>query len=376
MLYKLKSGIGQYWYSTPSMLTYLLSPFSALYCLIISLRKKYLSKKKVDFNVPVIVVGNITVGGTGKTPFVIWLSEFLKNKGYQPGIVSRGYGGKSKTYPLTVRPDSDPHQAGDEAVLLAMRTQCPVVIDPDRVNAARYLLDNHHCNIIISDDGLQHYRLRRDIEVVIIDGERQMGNGFCLPAGPLREPVTRLDTVDFIVINNAINSNNISNNKALKLENFEHRKYNMTLIPGKIYNLSSPELEAAPDYFLGEPIHAVAGIGNPERFFSQLRSFGLSIWPHSFTDHHRFSQKELDFSIETKIIMTEKDAVKCRDFSDYRFWCMPVTAEIDPQLGEDILEKIHKAAQGGLAPMARNPHRSAAFQADLDKSEKTILSPI
>lgn len=347
MLYKLKSRVEQYWYSAPSMLTYLLSPFSALYCLIISLRKKYLSKKKVSFNVPVIVVGNITVGGTGKTPFVIWLSEFLKNKGYQPGIVSRGYGGKSKHYPLTVTPDSDPHQAGDEAVLLAMRTHCPVVIDPNRVSAARYLLDNHQCNIIISDDGLQHYRLARDIEIVIIDGERQMGNGFCLPAGPLREPVTRLDTVDFIVINGEIiphppfgHPRNKCGAGSLPQGESGNKEYTMTLIPGKIYNLSSPELEAVPDYFLGEPIHAVAGIGNPERFFSQLRSFGLSIWPHSFTDHHRFTQKELDFSIESKIIMTEKDAVKCRDFSDYRFWCMPVSAEIDLQLGEDILHKI------------------------------------
>lgn len=340
MLYKLKSMVVQYWYSAPSILTYLLSPFSVLYCLIISLRKKYLTKKKINFDVPVIVVGNITVGGTGKTPFVIWLSEFLKNKGYHPGIVSRGYGGKSKTYPLTVTPNSDPHQVGDEAVLLAMRAHCPVVIDPDRVKAVKYLLENHDCNIIISDDGLQHYRLGRDIEIVIIDGERQMGNGFCLPAGPLREPVTRLNTVDFIVINTIHKTIDINIDKIL--ESNYTPEYNMFLTPGNIYNLSSPELEVIPDYFLGEPIHAVAGIGNPERFFAQLRNFGLSIWPHSFSDHHRFTEKDLNFSIETKIIMTEKDAVKCRNFSDYRFWCLPVSAEIDLQLGEDIVDKIHK----------------------------------
>lgn len=348
MLYKLKSIITQYWYSAPSILAYLLSPLSALYCLITALRKYYLSQKKTNFNIPVIVVGNITVGGTGKTPFVIWLAQFLKDRGYHPGIVSRGYGGKSKHYPLTVMPDSDPHQAGDEAVLLSMRTHCPVVIDPDRVNAVRYLLENHQCNIIISDDGLQHYRLARDLEIVIIDGERQMGNGFCLPAGPLREPVTRLDNVDFIIINTSNNDKNldkdididIDTSKDKPLKNNAIQKYNMYLNPGKIYNLFSPELEAIPDYFQGEPIHAIAGIGNPERFFSQLRSLGLSIWPHSFTDHHRFSQKDLNFSIESKIIMTEKDAVKCKDFADYRYWCLPVSAEIDLQLGEDILRKI------------------------------------
>jgi tetraacyldisaccharide 4'-kinase len=330
VLYKLEKVVLRYWYSVPSWLTYLLWPFSVIYCLIILLRKHYLLRKKVCFNIPVIVVGNITVGGTGKTPFVIWLAQFLKSKGYRPGIVSRGYGGKSRTYPLIVTSISDVHQTGDEALLLSLRTNCPVVIDPDRVNAVQFLLNHTECNIIISDDGLQHYRLSRDIEIVIIDGERQMGNGFCLPAGPLREPVTRLRDVDFMIVNEQREGENLGYGY----------EYSMNLMPGNIYNLSSPELEVEPGHFLGEPIHAIAGIGNPERFFSLLRNLGLSIWPHSFSDHHQYTEKELDFNIEHKIIMTEKDAVKCKRFADYHYWCLPVSAELDPQLGEAILVKI------------------------------------
>jgi tetraacyldisaccharide 4'-kinase len=339
MLYDIKKRVLQYWYSAPSFLTYLLWPLSVIYISISNLRKYYLLHKlpkKIDFEVPVIVVGNITVGGTGKTPFVIWLSKFLQEHGYRPGIVSRGYGGKSLNYPLAVTSLSNPQEVGDEAVLLASRAACPVAIDPDRVGAVKFLLKNHECNIIISDDGLQHYRLSRDIEIAIIDGERGFGNGFCLPAGPLREPITRLNTVDFIVINS-------NSNDSFDFSNFNiTNKYTMKLIPGKIYNISSIELEVESEHFLGEPLHAVAGIGNPERFFEQLRSLGLTIWPHSFSDHHRFIEKEFSFiSIEAKVIMTEKDAVKCAQFADYRYWCLPVSAECDPELGEAILAKIN-----------------------------------
>jgi tetraacyldisaccharide 4'-kinase len=331
MRYKIKRRVLQFWYSSPSLLSYILWPLSKIYCGIIFLRRAYLSRKKRKFKVPVIVVGNITIGGTGKTPFVIWLSKFLQDRGYSPGIVSRGYGGKSPVYPLTVSSDSNPKEAGDEAVLLARRTDCPVVIDPDRVNAVNFLLKNYKCDIVISDDGLQHYGLWRDVEIVLVDSERKFGNDFCLPAGPLREPVTRLEEVDFIIINGEEN---------FYLSNIQ-KKYTMKLIPGKIYNLFSPELEAETEYFLGEPLHAVAGIGHPERFFAQLRAMGLTIWPHSFSDHHRFLEKELAFiSIESKIIMTEKDAVKCAYFADYRYWCLPVSAQCESELGEAILAKI------------------------------------
>jgi tetraacyldisaccharide 4'-kinase len=308
----------KFWYGEPSLLTYLLSPFSGLFRVIIYWRRKYLSSKKISFPVPIIVVGNVTVGGTGKTPFVIWLSNFLKEKGFKPGIVSRGYGGKSSAYPLEVLSNSDPFIVGDESILLARRTNCPVVIDPNRVSATAYLLKNYPCNIIISDDGLQHYKLSRDIEIVIVDGDREYGNGFCLPAGPLREPLSRLNEVDFIVINNST----------------------MKLISGKFYNLASPELKADVSSFQGEPVHAIAGIGNPERFFKSLRQLGLTIWPHSFPDHYRFTEKDLHFNGESKIIMTEKDAVKCETLIDYRHWCLPVEAVVDEKVGEGILEKL------------------------------------
>lgn len=277
-------------------------------------------------NIPIIIVGNITVGGTGKTPLVIWLVRFLQEHNYKPGIVSRGYGGKNKIFPQKVDSDSDTQQMGDEAVLLARRAGCPVIIAPKRVNAVRYLLNNTDCNIVISDDGLQHYALARDIEIAVIDGERRFGNRWCLPAGPLREPISRLETVDFIVTNGG---------------EVGLGEYGMSLIPGDIYNISDPTLKANLNDFAGQAVHAIAGIGNPDRFFGTLRELGLSIFQHRFPDHYQFAHKDIDFKDEAKIIMTEKDAVKCETFADYRYWCLPVEAELDAVFGEKLLEKLH-----------------------------------
>ncbi len=311
------------WYNPNAFLPYLLWPFSQLYKLIISIRKKLINP--IHFNVPVIVVGNITVGGTGKTPLVIWLAKFLAKNGYKPGIVTRGYGGHSKTFPQQIFPNSDVMQVGDEALLLARRSECPVVIDPNRVNAVRYLLNNTDCNIVISDDGLQHYALGRDIEIAVIDGARRFGNRWCLPAGPLREPISRLDAVDFIVTNGG----------EIGVGEIE-----MKLIPGEIYNISDRSLKAVPDDFAGHALHAIAGIGNPQRFFNTCRQLGLSIFQHSFPDHYQFKSSDIKFDDDAKIIMTEKDAVKCETFADYRYWCLPVEAELNSEFGVQLLKKL------------------------------------
>ena len=311
------------WYSHSAFLPYFLWPFSHIYKLIIYLRKKII--KPVQFNIPVIIVGNITVGGTGKTPLVIWLAKFLRKNNYRPGIVSRGYGGKTRLFPQQIFPASDPNEVGDEAVLLARRAKCPVIIDPDRVNAVRYLLNNTDCNIVISDDGLQHYALGRNIEIAVIDGHRRFGNRWCLPAGPLREPISRMDSVDFIVTNGG---------------EIGVGEIGMKLIPGKIYNLSDMTLKANLDDFAGDTVHAVAGIGNPERFFDFLRELKLSIWPHRFPDHYQYLPKDVNFKDDAKIIMTEKDAVKCEAFADYRYWCLPIDAELEEGFGGKLLKLI------------------------------------
>lgn len=311
------------WHNPRAFLPYFLWPFSQIYKIIIAIRKKII--KPTKFNIPIIIVGNITVGGTGKTPLVIWLAKFLKENNYKPGIVTRGYGGKIKIHPQPVHPDSDAQQMGDEAVLIARHAECPVIIDPNRVNAVRYLLNNTDCNIVISDDGLQHYALARDIEIAVIDGMRRFGNRWCLPAGPLREPISRLDAVDFIVTNGG---------------EIGIGEYEMNLIPGEIYNICTPTLKANLHDFAGETLHAIAGIGNPERFFTTLRGLGLTIMQHRFPDHYQFEYKDIDFKDDIKIIMTEKDAVKCETFADYRYWCLPVDAELDPEFGEKLLAKL------------------------------------
>ena len=311
-----------------AILAYLLWPLSVVYKLIIFIRKVII--KPVYLGIPVIIVGNITVGGTGKTPLVIWLAHFLTSQGYHPAIISRGYKSTLQKYPADVYSDSDPHEMGDEPVLLARRANCPVIIDPNRIRAIKYIIENHNkknnknINIIISDDGLQHYKLGRDIEIAVIDSERGLGNGFCLPAGPLREPASRLDSVD-VIIENGID---------------------MTLVPGNFYNVASPELTQEVEYFMGSPVHAVAGIGHPERFFESLKKLGLTIYGHEFNDHYNFKPNDLLFENNNDnnnltIIMTEKDAVKCEKWASYNVWCLPVIAELAPEWGQKIVALLH-----------------------------------
>src|SRR3990167_6088671 len=300
-------------------------------------------KKVSRFSAPIIVIGNVTVGGTGKTPLVIWMANWLQSRGCKPGIVARGYRGKATHWPQVVFSDTDPYLVGDEAVLLAQRTHCPVVVGPKRVHAVKKLLADYSCDIVLSDDGLQHHAMGRDIEIVAIDGQRRFGNRLCLPAGPLRESLARLRSVDCIVTNGEAKPN----------------EYAMHFLYGKIYNIQYPEQSIDLHTLKQNTVHAVAGIGNPQRFFQQLREQGLDIVPHEFPDHYFYKKSDFDFGDDKPILMTEKDAVKCRAFADHRYWCLRVEVTI-----EDCFEK----AVGRLL-LARKYNIDGCTRIDLPKKK-------
>lgn len=316
-----------YWYRN-SLWLVLLWPISMLFCLLVIVRRGLYRAgilRAFRLPVPVLIVGNITVGGSGKTPLVLWLAEYLKQNGYRPGMVSRGYGGKAESWPQTVTPESDPLLVGDEAVLLATRSGCPMVVGPDRVAAAEQLLEEYPVDVIISDDGMQHYRMKRDIEIAVIDGERRLGNTHCLPAGPLREPVSRLASVDFVVTNGKAKTGEwqltMDGAEAVQMRENRHRQLNE---------------------FSTSPVHAVAGIGNPQRFFEFLRRKGLEMTEHAYPDHHPYSKGELDFPGDAPVLMTEKDAVKYFKYSGERHWFVPVTASLPDEFGHRLLAALEK----------------------------------
>lgn len=314
------------WYQ-PHPIRWLLWPLSTLYGAVTHLRRLLYRLgvfKQHKLKVPVIIVGNITVGGTGKTPFVIWLVKQLQQAGLRPGIISRGYGGKAEYYPQLVTPQSDPALVGDEPIIISRHTHCPMAVAPNRVTAGQLLVKQFDCNIIIADDGLQHYALARDIEIVIVDGNRLFGNQHLLPAGPLREPMSRLQNVDFIVHNNS---------EPLT-------EFTMSLSKGHAINLTDPSLTSELSTFNDRTVHAVAGIGHPERFFDQLTKDGLKIHPHPFSDHHAFQKHDLEFNDDKPILMTEKDAVKCQSFSEKNMWYIPINATINNNLEQLILDKL------------------------------------
>ena len=303
-----------YWYTRSPWLV-LLTPLSLIYRVIISLRRsayKFGILRSTRVPVPVIVVGNITVGGTGKTPLVAWLAGYLRGKGYKPGIISRGYGGTASSWPQQVRPDSDPAVVGDEAVLLATKTGCPMSVAPDRVAAATALTTHSVCDVILSDDGLQHYALQRDIEIAVIDGVRRFGSGYLLPAGPLREPVSRLQGIDLVVINGL----------------GSEQEHPLRMKQGEAHNLLDTDKVSALHDFHCQTVHAVAGIGNPERFFRSLQQAGLQLETHTFPDHFPFQPDDIRFGDGRPVIMTEKDAVKCRHFATENDWYVPVEARM------------------------------------------------
>ncbi len=310
--------INKLWYGD-SPLSLLLWPFSLLYQAISELRRAYLQRfGQQQFPVPVIVIGNLTVGGVGKTPLVIAIAQRLKMKGLKVGIVSRGYKATIASFPHEVTPQDTAVTVGDEPLLLAKKTGCPVVIAPKRNEAIDYLLATHQSQIILSDDGLQHYAMGRDIEIVVVDGLRAFGNGLCLPAGPLREKVKRINRVNFLVVNQTSTTIN-TNWKQMK------DVYSMTLEPGLFTAIKDGrELNAAA---LPRPIAAIAGIGHPQRFFNSLENLGLTIKQYAFSDHYAFQLKDLQLNEKT-LVMTEKDAVKCQYFAQPHWYFLPVEAKL------------------------------------------------
>lgn len=284
--------------------------------------------QRSQFAVPVIVVGNLTVGGSGKTPLVLALLEWLKAQGQQPGVVSRGYGGQGAEYPCLVDATSLASKVGDEPLLIARRSGCPVVVDPNRVRAVQTLLSNTDCTVVISDDGLQHYALHRDVEIVVVDGQRRFGNELCLPAGPLREPLSRLKQVDAVVVNGGA---------PLPGEWLMQLQPSATLCRVAHSEHTQPVAALA-----GQVVHAVAGIGNPERFFAQLRAAGCTVITHAFPDHHRYTAQDLAFADDYSVVMTEKDAVKCVGFAGDSVWYWPVTAVLPAEFWERLTQTIRK----------------------------------
>ncbi len=306
-------------------------PLASVYCLAVRVRRSWWRRHVPrPLSVPVIVVGNLTVGGTGKTPLVIRLLEVLREAGWRPGAISRGYGGRARDWPQWVEADSDPKVVGDEPVLIARRSGCPMVVGPNRVAAAMALLQAGHCDCLVADDGLQHYRLPRTVEIVVVDGQRQFGNGWCLPAGPLREPLTRLQDVDWVVSNGATMAGAIP----------------MTLEGREVIDLTNSSHRQPLSVWRGQVVHAVAGIGNPGRFFATLAEAGLRTKRHPFPDHHRYRPNDLCFNDQIPLIMTEKDAVKCHQFALANAWYLPVTAVLPPAFELALLAALERYADG------------------------------
>ena len=311
-------------------IAWLLWPLSLVFGCIVFFRRLFFKLhlfKSHAAGIPVIVVGNLTAGGSGKTPLVLRVADILKEHHWKPGIVSRGYGGSAQQ-PREATIASDPAEVGDEPMLLARRSGCPVWVAPDRVAACRALREQHpECNVIITDDGLQHYALRRDIEICVVDG-RGSGNGFLQPAGPLREPPSRLRSVDAVVTHGAT----------------QEQGYPMALEGDKLVRFTDAREVRTAKSFAGQRVHAVAGIGDPKRFFLQLARFGLKVVPHAFPDHHPFSAGDFDFGDSDPVVMTEKDAVKCKRIvqanPQAQFWVFPVSATLDPAFERWLLERL------------------------------------
>ncbi len=319
-----------YWYHANVFVWFLL-PLSWLYCFVSYTRRTLYQlniKKSFAATAPVVVIGNIVVGGSGKTPLLIALCEYLQEKGYKPGVVSRGYGGDVDGVKPVLSTDSA-SRVGDEPLMIRLRTQVPVIVGVDRVAAINYLLANNPCDIVLSDDGLQHYRMQRDLEFAVIDASRKFGNGFCLPAGPLRERVSRLDDVDIVVYNGAVQSD------------ADACAYDLKIVGVSKLDAGAASEEIVPlAAFADNEIHAVAGIGHPARFFAQLGETITTVSEHAFPDHHVYTQDDFSGWHQDCIIMTEKDAVKCRHLNLKDAWVLLVKAELSDALERQLIEKL------------------------------------
>jgi tetraacyldisaccharide 4'-kinase len=326
------------WYGK-SRWRFILMPLSFVFSAVISMRHALYRngfRKSLRIPVPVVVVGNISVGGTGKTPITIWLAQELSVRGHHPGIVSRGYGGRVGPIPVKATAESNPDQVGDEAVLMAARSQCLVFVHPDRVAAARAAVDAG-ADIIIADDGLQHYRLARDFEIAVIDGIRGTGNGMMLPAGPLREPLQRLLTVDRVLVQTEGQDVDVPYLRRAS----DRRSSAFLLMPKQMRQLNG-KLSLPLGEFSGKSVHAVAAIGNPRRFFRMLESHGMQVIPHAYRDHLKLSAKHLEFGDTLPIVMTEKDAVKCGGLSVSNCWYVQVTVTFPNAGRSNWLEELNR----------------------------------
>jgi tetraacyldisaccharide 4'-kinase len=316
----------KHWYRRGAI-AWLLWPATLVFRIVVFTRRALFKLRLLPSShpgIPVVVVGNLVAGGSGKTPLVLWLAEFLTAKGWSPAIVSRGYGAAVET-PRAATVAADAAEVGDEPVVLARRSGCPVWVGPDRLRVAEALRAAHpEVDVLILDDGLQHYRLRRDLEIAVVDA-RGFGNGLLLPAGPLREPASRLGSVDAVVAHGA----------AVK-------GFSMSLEGETVHRMTDARERRPVKAFAGQKVHAVAGIGDPNRFFMSLQKAGIHVRPHPFPDHHRFTPRDLEFGDEAPVMMTEKDAVKLRQAARPHWWVLPVTAQLDPAFGDWLLGRLHE----------------------------------
>ena len=312
--------------NTRGVVSYLLWPVSGVFYVLSKIRRSlyHFGIFRINrFNVPVVVVGNITVGGSGKTPIVIKLVEYFKQQGRRVGVVSRGYGGSHTDASLLVNADTNALVSGDEPLLIATQTQVPVMVNKCRSQAVQDLIEQHQVEVVISDDGLQHYAMSRTVEIAVIDGHRRFGNGFFLPAGPLRESLSRLKSVDFVINNGSVFPGEIS----------------AQIKPTHFVNLITGEKKPL-DFFSHQTCHGVAGIGHPQRFFQTLMQLGVEVQQHEFTDHYQYQVKDLEFDDNHPIIMTAKDWVKCRDFANEKMYYLEIDLDISDDFFTNLTAKI------------------------------------
>jgi len=326
-----QSWLNRIWYGSRTPPVWLM-PLSLLFAAIVGARRALFRRKffrTTRLSCPVLVVGNLSVGGTGKTPLVCWLVERLKAEGWAPGIVTRGYGGSERA-PQIIDASADPRSFGDESVMMARRAGVPVAVGRDRSAAAQLLIDAGR-NVIVSDDGMQHYALERDCEIVVVDGDRRFGNGWVLPGGPLREPIGRLKTADAIVVNGG--GGLLAGALVMMVDGVE------------AVSATGGERRPVAD-FTGHSVHAVAGIGNPDRFFNMLRSHGVQVSGRALDDHIEITREMIEFGDDSVVLMTEKDAVKCKDVADARHWYVPVVAEFSPADSNALMQIVRRGVAG------------------------------
>ena len=317
------------WYQKSTWLV-LLVPLSWLFRAISRFRRIVLQWRfqGQSYAMPVVVIGNISLGGSGKTPLIIALAKALSERGYSVGVVSRGYGGASAQYPLVVGPDTPVSQSGDEPLLIAKKLGCPLVVDPNRARAVEKLVKSCSCDLILSDDGLQHYRLHRDVEIAVVDGRRRFGNGYTLPAGPLRESPRRLKEVDFIIQNGGIVEPDDPETYIVQLETLGLRRF------------GSSELIGFDQWVESTNIHAVAAIGHPERFFESLRQMGFKVDSGPKNDHQVLTASDIGFDDDLPVVITAKDAVKYQDLVPDNLWVLEVEMALDNEFVSSLIDCV------------------------------------